>query len=64
MRLKSEDYMRKDRMWTYYKRIYNLTRSNGENATGPWWEKTMLAHAKCHLFTKPILHAAAQVKLF
>lgn len=49
MRLKSEDYMRKDRMWTYYKRIYNLTRSNGENATGPWWEKTMLAHAKCHL---------------
>jgi hypothetical protein len=24
----------------------------------------MLAHAKCHLFTKPILHAAAQVKLF
>jgi hypothetical protein len=49
MRLKSEDYMRKDRMWTYYNRIYNLTRSNGENATGPWWKKTMLAHAKCHL---------------
>jgi hypothetical protein len=39
---------RSDMVYVMHDRIYRVIGSNGKNTTWPWWENSVVPHAKCH----------------